>query len=675
MARKFLASLSLCFFLSIAFSVNVLALTVIDSFDSPDEGSRGLAFDGKYLWLCGSFSYDSTPIYKLNTSGNVIDSFDSPDSDPRGLAFDGTYLWLCGYNVPIHHNNPLIYKLDINGNVIDSFDSPCPNPNGLAFDGTYLWLSKFGVSDLKPTIYKLDISGNVIDSFDSPACCPFGLAFDGTYLWLSTYIFPQLDTEDTIYKLDTNGDVIKSFDSPDKWPNGLAFDGTYLWLSGGCSDKIYKLDIRTNASTSISSTTSTVASATTTTITLATPVPDTGQTKCYGKYSEITCPFSGEDFYGQDAQYIINPQSYNKLDENGDDLPDSATEWVMVRDNVTGLIWEKKTDDNKGDNIYDWESAISYCESLSLGGFTDWRLPTIKELSFIRNMDVLRPATKIDYFPNTLFGYWSSTTQAKYTGYAWRVYFDYGGYIYGSDKSSYCFVRAVRGKQTSENFIDNGDETVTDTSTGLMWQKDGSAQRNWKEALSYCENLSLAGYDDWRLPDINELQSLVDFRRYDPAIDPSFSNTDSSYYWSSTTDVDGTDSYAWVIDFSSGYTYSNSYKSSNYNVRALRGGYPISLTTTTTTESTTTTIDDGETTTTIGICPQELIYGEYSDETESLRYIRDEVLRQTPEGKEIIRLYYEWSSAIVKVMEENEEFKGVVKETMDGVLMLITEEE
>jgi hypothetical protein len=75
------------------------------------------------------------------------------------------------------------------------------------------------------------------------------------------------------------------------------------------------------------------------------PIPDTGQTKCYENSVEILCPSPGEPFYGQDAQYITNPQSYTKLDASGNDLPDEAASWVMVRDNVTGLIWEVKTDD------------------------------------------------------------------------------------------------------------------------------------------------------------------------------------------------------------------------------------------------------------------------------------------------------------------------------------------
>jgi hypothetical protein len=95
-------------------------------------------------------------------------------------------------------------------------------------------------------------------------------------------------------------------------------------------------------------------------IALATPVPDTGQTKCYDNSQEIACPNPGEDFYGQDAQYGPNLHSYTKLDVNGNALPFSATEWEMVRDNVTGLIWEIKTDDgtiHDKDNRYRWDDA------------------------------------------------------------------------------------------------------------------------------------------------------------------------------------------------------------------------------------------------------------------------------------------------------------------------------
>jgi hypothetical protein len=63
----------------------------------------------------------------------------------------------------------------------------------------------------------------------------------------------------------------------------------------------------------------------------------------------------------------------------------------------------------------------------------------------------------------------------------------------------------------SAALIDNGNGTVTDTGSGLMWQKaTAPGTYTWQAALSYCENLSLAGHSDWRLPNRNELESLVD---------------------------------------------------------------------------------------------------------------------------------------------------------------------
>jgi len=87
--------------------------------------------------------------------------------------------------------------------------------------------------------------------------------------------------------------------------------------------------------------------------------------------------------------------------------------------------------------------------------------------------------------------------------------------------------------------------------------------------------------------------------------------------------------------------------------------------------TTTTTIPVSTTTTTI--CKILKIYGEGSEEVKVLRSLRDDVLSQTPEGREIIRLYYQWSPAIIKAMEEDEEFKEWVKEMIDGVLLLMME--
>ena len=203
------------------------------------------------------------------------------------------------------------------------------------------------------------------------------------------------------------------------------------------------------------------------------PVPDTGQTKCYNTAgSVITCPSPGQALFGQDANYTINPMSYTKLDGSGNVLSDSATSWVMVKDNVTGLIWENKTDDgtiHDKDNRYTWydsnpattggyagtpgngtdtEDFINALNSAHFGGYSDWRLPTINELDSIVNNDIYNPAINTTYFPNTVSSdYWSSTTYAPNTFVAWGVYFGYGNDSPSAKDDSY-YVRAVRGGQS-----------------------------------------------------------------------------------------------------------------------------------------------------------------------------------------------------------------------------------
>jgi hypothetical protein len=130
-------------------------------------------------------------------------------------------------------------------------------------------------------------------------------------------------------------------------------------------------------------------------------------------------------------------------------------------------------------------------------------------------------------------------------------------------------------------FSDNGDGTVTDNLTGLIWLQDAKrfGQRTWADALSDCNSLaddgsaltdgSVAG--DWRLPNVKELQSLIDFGRYNPALPTGhpFSNVQSHYYWSSTTFAPNTD-HAWFVYMNYGRV--NDYnKSSNYYVWPVRG--------------------------------------------------------------------------------------------------------
>jgi hypothetical protein len=316
------------------------------------------------------------------------------------------------------------------------------------------------------------------------------------------------------------------------------------------------------------------------------PVPDTGQIKCYDDSVEITCPSPGEPFYGQDVQYITNPQSCTKLDANSNDLPDTATEWVMVKDNVTGLIWELKTDDDSihdKDDRYSWQDAqdvfIDALNTANFGGYDDWRMPNITELSSLFNSNTPLPGPTIntEYFPNTVSSiYWSSTSYAINPGVAWYVSFANGYMLYFYyNKSNTFYVRAVRGGQCEsfDDFIDNGDGTVTDTNTDLMWQQvTAPGNYVWEGALTYCEGLSLAGHDDWRLPNRNELQSIVDYSTDDPAIDKFFFPvTKSDPYWASTSYAINP-STAWGVDFGRGGISGNGTKSNTFYVRAVRGG-------------------------------------------------------------------------------------------------------
>jgi hypothetical protein len=322
----------------------------------------------------------------------------------------------------------------------------------------------------------------------------------------------------------------------------------------------------------------------------AAPVPDTGQTQSY------------TNTFGEDSDYLINPPSYTKLDAEGNDLPDTATSWTMVRDNVTGLIWEVKTDDGSvhdKDNKYTWydsnpdtnggnagtsgdgtdtEDFINELNSNNYGGHSDWRLPTPVELQSIVDYGKYSPAINNSYFPNIKSSrYWSSTTQANYSGSAWHVHFNYG-YVNIYFKSDTFYVRAVRAGQSGslDHLVLNNDNTVTDTHTGLMWQKDGSTgTMNWENAISYCENLEEAGYSDWRMPTAKELASIVKLDTYSPSIDTNYFTAMSSYYWSSTTHAYHSD-YAWHVYFDGGLVDDGD-KSNIYYVRAVRAGQSGSL--------------------------------------------------------------------------------------------------
>jgi formylglycine-generating enzyme required for sulfatase activity len=281
---------------------------------------------------------------------------------------------------------------------------------------------------------------------------------------------------------------------------------------------------------------------------------DTGQMASYTSTS------------GEDADFILYPMSFT------DNLDGTIT------DNNTGLMWQK-TDGSE----MTFENANDYCQNLSLGGYSDWRLPTGIELFSLNHFDQINPALDLNYFPKTVAEYWwTSEVRVDDATKIWVV--NAGGGIGAHPKLETVsaggikniHVRAVRNALSStfsvSHFFDNGNGTITDNFTGLIWQKIQSTNlMTWEEALSYCKTLNLANKTDWRLPNIKELQSLNDPSLSKPSFNKTyFPNINSGNYWSSTS-LYMTPSKSWDLNVDYGIV-SQSNKTIQENVILVRGG-------------------------------------------------------------------------------------------------------
>ena len=118
---------------------------------------------------------------------------------------------------------------------------------------------------------------------------------------------------------------------------------------------------------------------------------------------------------------------------------------------------------------------------------------------------------------------------------------------------------------------DNTKQVVNDTKTGLMWQDDAVMHYDWNTAITACENLTLGGYSDWRLPNIRELKSIVDKSKANPAISPNFTAIASNNYWSSTMNASNS-SYPWYMNFVDGSEDNQGNKKGIGCVRCVRAG-------------------------------------------------------------------------------------------------------
>jgi hypothetical protein len=349
-------------------------------------------------------------------------------------------------------------------------------------------------------------------------------------------------------------------------------------------------------------------------------MPQTGQTTCwrfynsYPLYREVPCEGTGQDGDSQAGLAWPSPRFTQNTD-------------TTLTDNLTGLVWAQNGnlmpsrdpgwDDTPtiDDGAVRWTRALDYVAKLNAEnylGHNDWRLPNLNELETLVNSEAADSTVWLNDngFVNVQIGYWSSTTYVKYAYMAWVMIFNMGKVSQSDKREEHRHVWPVRaggeghpasvwktGQEKcyddwatevpcagrghdgdtqagiawpSPRFTDNGDHTVTDNLTGLMWaNKEGPTgpaicrpanTRLWQGALDFvaCMNTyHYLAYTDWRLPNRKELRSLMDYSKGPGIILPSghpFVNVAAGFwdfYWTSTT-CPYQESSAWIIYMASG---------------------------------------------------------------------------------------------------------------------------
>jgi hypothetical protein len=283
----------------------------------------------------------------------------------------------------------------------------------------------------------------------------------------------------------------------------------------------------------------------------------TGQTNCYNDTAQSVCPTNEQDFYGQDVQYYL----LGKCNQRSYTLFETATDEIII-DDATGLQWQRKlpetysgcTKGSPAGSSCTWQQAINYCDGLTYGGYADWRLPTVAELRILSDYSKHDFAIDTAVFNGINLNYfWSSSSSLINVAAAWLVNFSDGGAFDFGKENNGVHAICVRGNAAPvANFKESsleGKTIITDSSTGLLWTKENTAHKMWKDALNYCESLIYAGFNDWRLPNINELSTLVDYSLVNPSSD--FPEIPSSMFWSSSSYASDVKN-VWGISFYSG---------------------------------------------------------------------------------------------------------------------------
>ncbi|AVQ10475.1 PF07603 family protein [Leptospira santarosai] len=291
---------------------------------------------------------------------------------------------------------------------------------------------------------------------------------------------------------------------------------------------------------------------------------DTGQTLCWNNLGPAACPGTGTD---GEFNNTPNARTFSAPTQHCKFSSDYTT-----FDSLHGLTWKTCAQGQTGSNCsgaaataINWTNAnaglAGSCTALNglnggqgYAGKTDWRIPTVKELASLIHYSNTPRLDNIS-FPNTFSGtkYMTDTPDVTTPGSNWAI--NFSGTLLAAlgisnePQGNAINLRCVSGNQIPAfSFVDLGDGTVRDQNTGLLWSQCSEGQAglgcpgaslilDWFAALNACNNLNLAGRTNWRLPNVNELLSIVNFNNSNPAINALFfPNTPNLTYWTSTTD-------------------------------------------------------------------------------------------------------------------------------------------
>jgi len=591
----------------------------------------GVAVDGSWIYVANA-SNNSVDVFPINADGNAaptrsIQGASTILNYPDGVAVDGSWIYVANQS----NNSIVVFPIGADGNAaptrsIQGASTTLSAPWGVAVDGSWIYVAN--VNNDSVDVFPINADGNAaptrsIQGASTTLNSPVGVAVDGSWIYVTNNQNNSVD----VFPINADGNAaptrsIQGASTTLNRPYGVAVDGSWIYVASYLNNRVDVFSI--NADGDIAPARSIQGASTT----LNRPggiavsaggtvdLPETGQTTCYDTAGTvIPCATTGQD--GDIQAGVAWPAP--RFTDNGDGT---------VTDNLTGLIWLQNA------NCFGtqtWANAINASNTLnstecglsdgSVEG--DWRLPNVNELESLINAEEANTATWLNDpaqgFTNVQSGnyYWSSSTYASNTVSAWYV--NMSGHVYNNNnKTDSRYVWPVRASTTppaelwetgqttsyaagddgdlqrgvawpSPRFTDNGDGTVTDNLTGLIWLQNANCfgSQTWANALNAANTLnstecglsdgSVEG--DWRLSNRKELHSLTDFSQYNPAL-PSgygsyFTNVLSAIYWSSSTYADNTVN-AWYVNmYDSAVIPFN--KTSNRYVWPVRAGCTASF--------------------------------------------------------------------------------------------------